>query len=487
MLRRFFLLAIFLFCLFFFSYKLTKVPPGLTGDEAAFGYNAILLSRTARDENNRLLPVFVLSLGGKDWRQPVTQYFITIFFKVFGPSVYNLRLTSVIIVSASATLIFLLAEQLLGKLGAFFAVLFFVTTPILMIQSHLALDNIAPIPFILVWLLFLYLFEKRKKYWYLIVSAVCLGIGFYSYKGMRSFVPVWTVTTCFYLLFHYFNKRNRSTLIKEIKPVLVFVLSIFPFFAIIPYLEFKYAGAVLGGVSLKNVESVYKFLYYFLSSFDPSFLFISGDEISTHSTHVHGMLLLASFPFFLIGIYESLKRNKFWKLLIVCFFIGPILFGTVSSYHRASRLLELIPIYCLICGLGAKKLLNAVRWQKLTLVGFWVFVFINYGDFLNYYWYQYSKDYGHTFNQIQIGDAYKYLYEKAKTNNLTPYVSLDLVDKEQATQSFLRSIYFDNSLGVWSNKYEDFPKNAILMSTNSDIKKLKEIGTSQKYFFFYTK
>ena len=54
--------------LFLFTYKLTSVPRGITGDEASFGYNGILLARTLRDENGRRLPVFVLSLGGTDWR-----------------------------------------------------------------------------------------------------------------------------------------------------------------------------------------------------------------------------------------------------------------------------------------------------------------------------------------------------------------------------------------------------------------------------------
>lgn len=88
---------IFVASLVFFSYRLNDVPPGMTIDEPAFGYNAVLLSETLHDENGRFLPVFVLSLDGKDWRQPVTQYFMAGYFKLFGPSVYNLKFTSVIV------------------------------------------------------------------------------------------------------------------------------------------------------------------------------------------------------------------------------------------------------------------------------------------------------------------------------------------------------------------------------------------------------
>jgi hypothetical protein len=65
---------------FIFSYRLLQVPLGLTADEGAFGLNAVLLSNTLRDENNRFLPFFVLSLNGTDWRQPVTQYYLAGFF-----------------------------------------------------------------------------------------------------------------------------------------------------------------------------------------------------------------------------------------------------------------------------------------------------------------------------------------------------------------------------------------------------------------------
>lgn len=147
--------------LLFFSFKLTSVPAGITVDEGAFGYNAILLSKTLHDENGRFLPVFVLSIKGTDWRQPVTQYFDAVYFKAFGASVFNLRFTSVIVAVVSVFLIFYLARQLLGKFGAIVASLLLVTTPIFMIQSHLGLDNIYPIPFVIGWLMFFFIRQNK--------------------------------------------------------------------------------------------------------------------------------------------------------------------------------------------------------------------------------------------------------------------------------------------------------------------------------------
>src|SRR3989344_8173164 len=158
--------------LLLFSYKLTEIPNGLTVDEAAFGYNANLLANTLHDQNGRFLPIFVLSLNGRDWRQPVTQYFITGYFKLFGASVYNLRFTSVLIASLSVVLAFILGRIVFGLAGGLVSSILVLTTPIVMMHSHLGLDNIMPIPFVILWLIFLHLFEKKKDLKFLIFCAL---------------------------------------------------------------------------------------------------------------------------------------------------------------------------------------------------------------------------------------------------------------------------------------------------------------------------
>ncbi|MBU0569446.1 glycosyltransferase family 39 protein [Patescibacteria group bacterium] len=545
-----------IFCLIFFSYRLTQVPQGLTIDESAFGYNAVLLSETFHDENNRFLPAFVLSINGKDWRQPVTQYFMAGYFKLFGASIYNLKFTSVVITTVGGLLIFILGNYLLGKKGGALSLLFYATTPVIMIHSHLGLDNIMPIPFVLVWLICIYLYEKslslrvlskvegrgnlvvqqkklrllHKIYTelaerarndpnkYLILSALSLGIGFYSYKGMRSFVPVWSVITTIYLVLpalkSFWNPAKRGERIswkfinsikKDLKPTLTFILSILPFYAIIPLLEYKYAGAVLGQTNLK-IDSVYKFLLSYISSFDFSFLFITGDILPHHSTGVHGVFLLASLPFFLIGLYQLISSNlvilegvrttdriprKFFKLLTISFFTGPILFGFPGSIHRASRLIALVPIYSLISALGATHLLKGKRVFKIILASLAFLVIINYYNFVNYYWFQYPKDTYHIFYRTEIGEAYETLYEEAENKGLKAYVDYEIVRNEKLsdqgiTDTFLRSIYFPKYPNVWNEK-KTLLEKSILMSKNPNVLNLEKLNTStnvEGYYFF---
>ena len=476
-----FLIAAFVLFLFF-SYRLTSIPAGITVDEASFGYNGTLLARTLHDENGRKLPVFILSIGGTDWRQPVTQYFTAVIFKLFGPSLFNLRMTGVLTAVASVILIFLLGKQLLGTTGGVLAAIFMATTPVFMIQSHLALDNITPLPFIILWLLSLYLFRKTKKNFWLVISAVSLGISFYSYKSMRIFVPVWTVLSLIYIAQDFVAKISKSTFIGVIKPLLVFSFSIIPFFVAIPFLEFLYAGAVLNKAN-PEINSIYSFASFYLSNFDPSFLFVKGDEMLFHSTGRHGMYLLMSLPFFILGLINSWKKSSFWKLLIVSFFLGPLMFGYIGQVHRASRLLALIPLYSLVAGSGFLYL-----WQKRSkvLIGILtIFFAINYFDFIHYYFTGYAKDTKAIFNNFEgINGGFKILKEESVKRNLTPYVDQVVMTGLSPTRDFAKVIYFEKPLNTWNGVEKEYPAGAILMTDNSNISFLKQIDHFDRYYFY---
>ena len=484
---RFALLLILIFSIIFFSFRLSRVPSGITIDEAAFGYNAVLISKTLHDENNRFLPIFVLSINGKDWRQPTMQYFLVAVFKLFGASVYNLKFASVIVASISALLLFFIGKKLLGGLGGYLSLMFFISTPIVVIHSHLGLDNLMAIPFTLIWIISLLFFEKTKKTKYLIFSAVSLGIGFYSYKGMRSFVPIWSILTLLYLSLPFLQSRSIKAIKPLLKPVLYFSFASLPFFAVIPLLEYKYAGAVLGGVGFK-IDSIYNFFYSYISSFDPSFLFIKGDEILHHSTGRHGMFLLASLPFFAAGIYQSLKSDKFWKLLVLAFFTGPLLFGFPGSIHRASRLISLVPIYAIIASLGVHYLWALMKNYKLIfffLAALWA---INSFDFLKYYWFSYGPDTYHIFYHAEGEKAYQTLFEESQKRTLTPYVTDEIIKQEKTDAgvplAFFRSIYFPQAPDIW-NEEKALPTQSILMTRNSNLQNLEKIKSESQDYFFY--
>lgn len=467
----------------FFTYKILEVPPGITSDEAAFGYNGALLANTLHDQNGRLMPFFVLSLGS-DWRQPVTQYSAAVAFKLFGTSYFNLRAISVVYMISSIILLFYLLTLIENKTIAIFGILIFITTPIMMIQSHMGLDNIAPVPFVILWMIGLSLYKKRLKYKYLVLAGIALGVSFYSYKAMRLIVPIWSVLAVVYIssnpLSNFFIK-SMSFKIREFYPAIFFTLAILPFFLIIPFLESKYPGAVFDRQSPK-VDSYQQIFGGYLSNLDPSFLYITGDSTPYHSTGIHGALLLASLPFFIIGIYQTIrKRNGFLLFILLTFFTATIFFGLANSIHRASRLLALVPSYSIISGYGLLYLWSLRNETQFLAKGLFNFIllisfcliFWNYYDFLKYYWFKYptSSNSSSSF-PTQSHDAYLKLSKEAANRNLIPAIEASIYQGDGVSALFFEEAYFnktssfDKKLIQWDTQ-EELPKGLVLL-TNSE-------------------
>lgn len=459
---------------FFFSYKILEVPSGLTSDESAFGFNAALLSKTAHDENGRFMPVFVLSIHGSDWRQPVTQYYLTGLFKIFGPSVYLLRVSSVLITIVCFWMIYHLASELLNKKMAILASVVFLTTPLIMIQSHFGLDNIMTIPFTLMFIIGIYHYRQTFKLRYLFLAAVGLGIGFYTYKGMRAFVPAWIILSSLYIFWVVLKKYSFK---KALRVIIFYGLFLLPYFAIIPLLEWKYAHAVFG-TQTTEFKSIYEFLYPYFSSYDPTFLFIKGDELLHHSTQKHGMLLLATMPLFFIGVYQAIQKKNFWLFLTLVFFTGPLFYGLVGSVHRASRLMALIPSYTLIVTFGGYYLLQ--QKDKLKRYLFLVILFlmvINYADFITYYWTPYAQLTESIFGNLSPYQDIKVFAQESQKRNLTPYLSSQIYTAD----GFYSASYFDTPPVQLAG--DDIPpKGTLFLSPRKEIPGLKNLNAGLPHY-----
>ena len=335
------------FLWFLFTFKLTDVPSGINGDEAVIGYNAVLISQTGKDARGNFLPLFSSNTDSFDWKQPVTVYATVTAFKLFGPSYFTLRAVSVFFAFLSASLIFLLINQIKGFKLALVGLLIFVTTPIIMIQSHLALENIAPVPFISFWLLMLYKYFKKQNLRYIIFAAVSLGFALYSYLGLRLMIIPLIILSISFL---YFIDRRRVWF--------TFIISVSPFIILLFLVKSQYPGAVLGLFRPHSIASYQELIMPYISSFDLSFLFITGDITPYHSTGKHGVFLLASLPLFILGIIRIIqKRNPFLIFVLTAFFTIPLFFGLGSNIHRGSRLLSLIPLFVTVATVGFEYIL----------------------------------------------------------------------------------------------------------------------------------
>jgi len=490
----FFLFVLISVLFVFFSFRLADTPNGINEDEASYGYNAISLANNLRDQHRRFLPIFILGTDNQTWYPPYMQYLVAVLFKFFGPSVYVMRMATVLVTVLSALLTFYFAKLLFDKKAALIALISFLIIPEVMIETHTPLEHMIVVPFVLIWLISLLKYKRSSNNKYLIFAALSLGLGFYSYGGIKPLVPIWILISIAYIIYlgwptQKFSFQSLRTK-KFLLPLLTFVLTVFPFFAIIPTLEFYYSGAVLSRATFK-IDSIYNFFYYYLASFDISFLFVTGDKLLIQSTLRHGMFLVSTLPIFAIGIYQTFKkRSDYLTLLGIIFLTSPLLYGFVGSAYFAHRLLYMVPFYTIFLTLGIKEIItNKNRWLKYIGYTLFVLVVINYFDFWNYYMFSYSKDTSHIFHHIENYDKpYKELARESKEKKLQPFLSprvahldgLNISDPEL----FTRAIYFPKLPSVL-NEQDSLPKDGILLSDRDSIEGLKRLNSNALPFYIY--
>jgi hypothetical protein len=472
---------------FLLSYRILDVPPGINGDEAIIGYNAALIAKNGYDSMGKFLPLFTKVPDSQDWKQPVTLYSTVIAFKLFGSSFFTLRIVSVVTILASGVLMFFLIKNWLGFSAAVWVLILYMTTPIVFIQSHLALENIAPIPFVILWLVVLNNYVKRRDKKFLLIAGLILGSSIFSYLGMRLIVPVLSLMTACYIC--YLNYKKREVVFKHL---LLFILGIIPPFILLLLSRSSYPGAVLGLYRTTDIQNYQSFFLPFLSTFDPSFLYILGDATPYHSSGRGGMLLLASLPLFIFGIINIIrKKDPFLILCLITFLLMPVLFGLGSTVHRASRLLSEVPLYIIISTFGFLFInqikVRFVRYSILTII--LLTIFLNFIEFTYDYWYQYPQRVRAEFAR-PIHVVFDKAYLISKENHFKVYIQKDFFSEKDFTVSFLEQGYFPQGSVRWSSDQDLQPKSLLIADPNiipGNLKKnLLEYNSGLEGFSIFT-
>lgn len=438
---------------FLFTFKLTEVPPGINGDEAAIGLNAIYISKDGNDLRGNFLPVFTALPDSQDWKQPITVYSVSLAFKIFGPSYFTLKAVSIFNVLLSALLLFYLIRMLMGNFLASLGLLIFLTTPIIMIQSHLAMENIAPLPFIILWLIGICKYNQQTKDRYLVLMGLSLIFAFFSYLGMRLIMPVLFLLSI--VLLFYKNKRK----------IPIFISIFIPFVSSLLFFKDQYPGSLWGLYRPYIVDSYQNFFLPYLSNFDPTFLYFFGDSTPYHSTGKFGMFLIATLPLFILGVIKIIRLNQLIpNFVTITFFLSPILFGLGSTIHRASRIVGLVPFYVIICCYGLLLILDLKKQilKKAAVALLVAFILLNYSDFIKDYWFEYPNRVNSDFSKpIHLG--FEKLSEQSKKNNLTPVVQSDLHLQNPTAFSFFEASFFQQPLKKWSISEKIPPNSAVLI------------------------
>jgi len=413
-------------------YQLGSMPPSLTWDEAAWGYNAYSLGIDGKDEFGRVLPYTYLESFG-DYKPPVYAYLDILPVKVFGLNEFATRFPSAFFGTLTVLLTYFLVKGLFetsiiksNSTKHYFEDLALISALILAISPwHIMLSRaafeanvatfflVSGVTSALYWI-------RKKQLFFLILSMLSFVLSLYTFNTSRVVAPL-LITLLVISFWRVLWQRKKDIIIAGIIGIIL-VSSLIPFIfspqAKIRYNEvnifsdisvIKTANQEIindGNTSWSKIIHNRRWLFtidylsHYFDNFSSSFLFIKGDHNPKFSTQDVGELYLMSLPFLLIGGFLLFKKKEgYWWIVPAWLLLGIIPAATARETPHALRIEATLPTFQLLVAYGLlntflflKQHLNKIQWKSIgIIVGLLYLVNISY--FLHGYYQHYAWRY----------------------------------------------------------------------------------------------
>ena len=320
--------------------RLDKVPPALAQDEACDGYDAYSILKTGRDHHGNFMPIVMQ--GFNDYRMPLFQYSLVPLVGVFGLKPAVVRLGAAIWGIIDLVAITIAAGLMLGWPGAAAAAILGAFMPWHLELSRYGIEATAASATISVAMASFFVWLRRRKDFWLLLSAVSFGLSLYTYSTTKALLPL-----LLGLIVILYWRELKEARIKAVAALSIVGVLALPQAVMLV----RNAGAMqmeYRHLSLFNADSIcmgcdgqqtklamnsipYLLMANFAANFTPSFLFLNGDR-GDHWTMLHppnfGELLPEQAVLMLIGLIAlfSPGRRRFAILIL-----GWLIFAVVPA------------------------------------------------------------------------------------------------------------------------------------------------------------
>ena len=418
--------------LFVHLYRLTEIPLGLHADEAGAAYDAFSISRYGVDRALDSYPFYFTNYG--DGQNALYIYMMVLLFKLFGRSLWTIRMGMVIAACAAACFGFLYAfrrwnSKTFGIVTLYlYAILpVFIMTQRFGLESHLMLSAAAASIY----------FSARALEtgrWYVYLLAGCaLGITLYTYALSYIVVPLFVLFLFCYSL--RLGKVRPGNVVSLIVPlfllatplILVQLVNLFqwPEFQIGPFTVTRLARYRSNelGLSLSSVIANIKTIFC-------NTLF--HDNLLYNSLARYGNLYKLSVPFVLLGLGRgvgeticSVREKKFhYSVPMVSWWLGECIMGVLmveNSVPNVTRMNGIFMpyLYFLVTGLWTVRIWLKAKWQRAVFVSIVSAAYaVLFCSFARYYFTEYTKD---TFPLYLFYEPYDGMKEFLEQNQNTSW------------------------------------------------------------------
>lgn len=376
--------------------SLANVPPSASLDEATIGYNAYSILHTGKDEYGYHSPILLRAYD--DYRPALYVYFVVPFIKLFGLSVFSVRLPAVIlsILTVFGTY-FLVSEMFKGQkilnpkyLGLLSSFLLAIS-PWHIYISRLGHEVNLGLSFFIFALLF---FLKRRIY----LSTLFILLSFISYQSEKIFIPI--ILVGIFLIFKDgFLQMKKKILILGVLSLIILAPFLKASLSSDALLRYKATNifdanqsrfmeqSLLLQKSVQNKDLVGKIIYNrrflsleiigegYLSHFNPVWLFTNPDNGKFKVPGI-GLLYFWTLPFILIGIYILISKrfdSKTKKLIFLWFLISPLSAAITTESPHALRSFTFLPTWEIFTSIGIIFIYSTV---KSNLRKFYVLIMV---------------------------------------------------------------------------------------------------------------
>ncbi|MFZ0890337.1 MAG: hypothetical protein WA005_18000 [Candidatus Binataceae bacterium] len=312
--------------------RLAEVPPGLHPDEACNGYDAYSILKTGRDHRGNFLPLVMQ--GFDDYRMALFPYSLVPLVAAFGLKPAVVRLGAALWGIVDLVAITVLAGLMMGWPAAAAAALFGALSPSHLPFSRYGIEGIAASATITLGMLCFFLWLRRRRDVWLLLSGAFFGLSLYSYAITKAFLPFLIAL----LIVLYWRELKAARLKALAAAAIVMSLAVPQAVLLLQHtaemqarfnqMSLFHIIATCPGCDPEQARAAGHSLFYqligfaanWLSYFTPSFLFLVGDR-GDHWTMVHppgfGQLLPEQAPLILLALAAiiSARRRKIALLL----------------------------------------------------------------------------------------------------------------------------------------------------------------------------
>lgn len=349
--------------------KLDEIPPSLSWDEVANGYNAYTLANFGKDEWGRVFPLSFKSF--EDDKHPVHIYLTAPSVKLLGLSEFSTRLPAALFGVLNVAIIYYLAKiifssSFVGLLSA----LFLAISPLAIQFSRFNHEANFALLFFMLGLLLFFLGKSKKSL--LPFSFLSFGVSLVTYHSSKVVVP----PIILLLIILYFKDLWKAKIYFLTGCAILLLVAAIIWFnpqllgtarikqTTIPKERIE-STTLFKKTNLEGLGRLEVAWQRYLAHLSYEYLFVSGDKNSKFSIQTVGTFYKIDALFLAVGFLAILNKISKQNFLLLSWAalapIPPSISGGEGEVPHAARALFMMGSWHLISAFGFFTIINLVK------------------------------------------------------------------------------------------------------------------------------